>query len=171
MVNLPTICAPGPVADERSRVLILGTFSGWNSARRNEYYACSGNVFWRIMGSILGFPSSAPYAQRIARLLRSRIALWNVCVGPSRVTLTNDFTGFFDLHPGIDLIFFNGTQARGIYNCRVLRYLTFRWHGVPFEVLPSTSPLFSAMSFDEKLARWRAAFERGQEVGSLLVSK
>jgi hypoxanthine-DNA glycosylase len=159
------------MVDERSRVLILGMFSGWNSARRNEYYACSGNVFWRIWGSILGFSPVAPYAQRAAHLLKSGLALWNVCVGPSRDTSTNDFTRFFELHPGINLIFFNGTQARGVYNHRVLRYLVFRWHGVPFEVLPSTSPLYSAMSFDEKLARWRAAFERGQEAGSLLISK
>jgi hypoxanthine-DNA glycosylase len=159
------------VVDEHSRVLILGTFSGWNSAQRNEYYACSGNVFWRILGSILGFPSGAPYAHRVAHLLKSGIALWNVCVGPSLVTSVNDFTGFFGLHPGIDLILFNGTQARGIYNHRVLPYLTFRWHGVSFEVLPSTSPLYSAMSFDEKLARWRAAFDRGQVAWRLPISK
>lgn len=155
-----TICAPGPVVDEHSRVLILGTFSGWNSARRNEFYACSGNVFWRILGSILGFSPGTAYAQRAAHLLKSGVALWNVCVGPSGDTSTNDFGKFFELHPGIDLILFNGTQARGIYNRRVLPYLTFRWHGVPFEVLPSTSPLYSGMSFDEKLARWRAALER-----------
>lgn len=149
----------GPVADERSRVLILSVSSGWTSAQKNEYYAGRGNAFWRILGSILKFSPEAPYTQRVARLLKSGIALWNVCAEPIHAASPNDFAAFFELHPGIDLIFFNGTQPRGIYNHRVLPYLPFRWNGVPFEVLPSTSPLYSAISFDEKLAGWSAALE------------
>jgi hypoxanthine-DNA glycosylase len=152
-------------------VLILGTFSGWSSALQNEHYAGHGNVFWRILGSILGFSPEAPYAQRVAHLLKSGIALWNVCAEYSLVTSPNDFAAFFAIHPEIDLILFNGTQARGIYNHQVLPRLTSGWQGVPFEVLPSTSPLYSAMSFDEKLAVWSAALERRREMGSLLISK
>lgn len=160
------VSAPGPVIDERSRVLILGTSSGWTSAVQNEYYAGHGNVFWRIFGEILGFSSDLPYDQRIAHLLKREIALWNVCSMPNYIGVfsPNDFAAFFEFHPRIERILFNGTMARKIYNRRVLPYLMFRWHGVSSEVPPSTSPLFHAVSFDEKLSRWRTALERGGRV-------
>jgi hypoxanthine-DNA glycosylase len=156
---------PAPVADELSRILILGASAGVTSSRVGEHYAGRGNVFWRVVGEIFGFSPELPYSQRVALLQERGIALWNVCGVASRrasssraaIACPNDFGAFFEKHPAIDLILFNGVEAKSIYNHQVRHLLPNRSFGLRFEVMPSTSPLYSRMSYAEKRFRWSAA--------------
>ena len=48
-----------PIADERARVLILGSFPSEASLAAQHYYAHPQNQFWRILAAILNQPLDA----------------------------------------------------------------------------------------------------------------
>ena len=45
-----------PVFDERSRVLVLGSFPSALSRENHFYYGNPQNRFWRVMAAVLGEP-------------------------------------------------------------------------------------------------------------------
>lgn len=154
-----------PIAGPDATVLILGSMPGERSLAAQQYYAHPRNVFWRIMGELLGFDAAAGYAQRISALKRARIALWDVldsCVRPGSLdadiesgTLeVNDFDRFFRTHPEIEHVFFNGAAAETHYRRHVLPLLDAapRRHAR----LPSTSPANAGLSYQEKFEVWRS---------------
>ena len=59
-----------PIASGTARVLILGTMPGRLSLRERQYYAHPQNLFWRIIGGILGFDPAIPYEARVALVSR-----------------------------------------------------------------------------------------------------
>ncbi len=68
----------GPVADERTRLLVLGSLPGEESLARAQYYANPRNHFWRLIGAVIEADLAAsPYEQRLDRLLQARIGLWD----------------------------------------------------------------------------------------------
>jgi TDG/mug DNA glycosylase family protein len=151
-----------PIAGADAHTLILGTLPGGESLRRCEYYAKSSNSFWRIMGTLVGAEPGLPYQQRLTVLLKKRIAVWDVCSSADRAgsldskivnstVVANDFATFLIDHPGICLICFNGRTAEKIFR----RKASLNTAAVRLEALPSTSPAYAAMTFTQKLDRWR----------------
>lgn len=154
------------VARADARVLILGTLPGKVSLERGEYYAQPRNSFWRIMGEIVGASPDLPYRDRLRLLKENGIALWDVCAAGHRsgsldsairlsTVETNDISGFLRAHPGIGLICLNGKKAKEIYDRKVVQKPRALFEGIRYEVLPSTSPAHAAMSYPQKLSRWR----------------
>ncbi|MFO0987918.1 MAG: DNA-deoxyinosine glycosylase [Alphaproteobacteria bacterium] len=74
----PILRSFAPLADARSRVLVLGTMPGPEALRKQEYYGFKGNHFWKIMTDLLAPGRSLDYAQKLALLRRHRIAVWDV---------------------------------------------------------------------------------------------
>jgi len=154
-----------PIADRNAVVLILGSMPGQESLKAGRYYAHPRNQFWRIMGMLLGFEPDAAYDDRMAALQAAGIALWDVMhscrrigsldarIEPDSIT-ANDFGAFFQGHPGIRSIFFNGAKAEVAYRKHVLPTVNTRPIG--YERLPSTSQAHAAKSLAEKLEAWRA---------------
>ena len=66
----------------------------------------------------------------------------------------NDFSSFFDSHPEVRRIGFNGRKAEDLYRRLVIPQLRKADHELIS--LPSTSPAYAAMSFDKKLRIWRS---------------
>jgi hypoxanthine-DNA glycosylase len=155
-----------PIARDDARVLILGSLPGAESLRRRQYYAQPRNHFWRIMDALYGASPALPYEERAAVLVAHGIALWDVCAAAFRVgsldaaiegdTIeVNDFASFYAAHPRVARVCCNGTTSAELYRRRVLPTLPSPWGALAPVRLPSTSPAHAAMSFEQKLERWR----------------
>ena len=159
-----------PIATPAARVLILGSLPGQVSLARRQYYAQPQNVFWRIMGALVGAGPELSYDERALRLQHEHIALWDVCKAARREgsldaaidlasVVPNDFGAFFATHPQVRRVFTNGGTATRLYRRLVLPYLSTSWQALPLQPLPSTSPAHAAMRFEQKLAHWQAVVE------------
>ena len=148
-------------------MLVLGSMPGVASLRQQQYYAHPRNAFWPIAAEVFGFDAQTDYASRVASLLASGVALWDVlqaCERPGSLDaniavssiVPNDFAAFFQAYPGIERVCFNGGKAATFYRRHVLPGLTLP-HDIQYVELPSTSPAHAAMSRQDKLAIWRQA--------------
>jgi double-stranded uracil-DNA glycosylase len=158
-----------PIEDTAAIVLILGSMPGEASLAAGEYYAHPQNVFWPIMGELVGAHPGLPYEGRL-RILRSfRIALWDVlesCIRKSSLdshiedasVIPNDFEPFFLRHPNIAHVFFNGAKAEQCF----LRYVqpALKSYSLQYQRLPSTSPANAGTPYAKKLDAWQAVMQR-----------
>jgi len=158
-----------PIENPAARVLILGSMPGIASLRAGQYYAHPRNQFWPIMGQLLAAELTVlAYPARVQALTDAGLALWDVlqsCQRPGSLDadiapasiVANDFAAFFQRHPTITHVYFNGAAAAQHFNRHVQPRLT---HPVlNFQRLPSTSPAHAGMNFQTKLAAWRAIVE------------
>jgi len=154
-----------PIANPRAHSLILGSMPGVESLRQQQYYANPNNTFWRIVQRLYGIPLNSAYEQRSSALREQRLALWDVLKHCRREgsldsairsdsIITNDFAAFFEQHPGIQRVFFNGAKAEQEYLRRVLPALPTEFQTISLLRLPSTSPANARLSFDDKLQQW-----------------
>jgi len=152
-----------PIADGRSRVLILGSMPGRESLKAGQYYAHRRNAFWPILGGLLGFDPHGPYESRGKALRSAGIALWDVLHSCKRdgsldssieaaSETANDFRAFFGAHPKIQRVFFNGAKAELAYLQHVRPAIDI---ALRYQRLPSTSPAHAAVPFKKKLDAWR----------------
>ncbi len=162
---MQSFCLP-PVADKKSRVLILGSMPGVASLRAQQYYAHPQNAFWPIMGDLVGASPALAYPRRLAALKKAGIALWDVlacCFREGSLDSAivgeevNDLAGFLAARPSIARICFNGAKAaesfaRGVDPTALPK-------GLSLVRLPSTSPAHAALSRQAKLAAWRAVVD------------
>lgn len=66
-----------PIADEDSRILILGSMPGIKSLEQQEYYAHPQNRFWRLLALLLQEDVPQDYAAKQALLHKHNLALWD----------------------------------------------------------------------------------------------
>lgn len=156
-----------PIALPDARVLILGSMPGAASLSAGQYYAHPRNLFWPIMGALVGAAPELPYPHRIARLAEAGIAVWDVlasCVRPGSLDSSiaeaqaNDFAAFFARHRRIGHVFFNGSMAQTSFR-RLVRPTLPATLSLHCARLPSTSPAHAGLSREAKLAAWRAVLE------------
>ncbi|MBC7919217.1 MAG: DNA-deoxyinosine glycosylase [Rhodoferax sp.] len=157
-----------PVANRDARVLILGSIPGRESLKAGQYYANPRNQFWKIMSALLGFAPDTPYANRLLALQSSGIALWDVlhsCERPGSLDASikresetpNNFALFFQQHPNIRAVFFNGAKAQSSYTKLVKSKVQCE---AILECLPSTSPAHASKSLAQKLEVWKVVLAR-----------
>jgi double-stranded uracil-DNA glycosylase len=163
---MPHVYSFPPIASGTARVLILGTMPGRVSLRERQYYAHPQNLFWRIVGGILGFDPGILYEARVARLQSAGIAVWDVlrsCIRPSSLdsaidassAVPNDFSTFLREQPQIQRICFNGATAEALF----MKHVRPRLAGGPdiqHVRLPSTSPANASLPYADKVRAWRA---------------
>jgi TDG/mug DNA glycosylase family protein len=151
-----------PVASPDARLLILGSMPGVASLEATQYYAFPHNVFWKLMGDLFAAGPELDYRSRLQKLMTNHIALWDVikaCKRPGSLDsaiskdgmTTNDFISFFESHPQITHVCFNGQKAAGLFKKKVAPMLTGRYE---YLTLPSTSPAYAAKSYAAKLKAW-----------------
>jgi hypoxanthine-DNA glycosylase len=153
------------VESPEARVLILGTLPSVKSLAAGEYYAHPRNCFWWIMGELIGAAPELSYADRLDKLRKSGIALWDVCRAAERpgssdaeirmeTVEPNDFRAFLGAHSHIELICFNGQPAEKLFR-RKASPLFVDLRPIPHRVLDSTSPACARITREVKLAHWR----------------
>lgn len=163
-----------PVAVPAAAVLILGSMPGEASLRAGRYYAHPRNLFWPIMGALVGAHPALPYGARLRKLAIHRIALWDVLKSCARAgsldadiehgsIVANDFATFYEDHPLIRRVFFNGSMAERCYRRHVLPLLA--GNAIEYARLPSTSPAHAARSFEQKLQAWRVIGDGSEPPG------
>ena len=159
-----------PVMGNSPRVLILGSMPGAKSLAAGQYYAHSGNAFWRIMEALDLATADVAYDVRTAQLTSAGIALWDSLQSCERTSsldsdirvaseIGNDFVSFFSDHPTIQAVFFNGAKAERAFRRHALPALQAAELQIPLlERLPSTSPAH-AVSLTKKTKAWRVITE------------
>ncbi len=150
----------GPVYDEHSRILILGSFPSEKSRESGFYYGNPKNRFWRVMADVCREPAPPTVEDKRQFLLDNGIALWDVIescdiVGSAdssiRNVVANDMDEVLSNAP-ICEIFANGEMAYRLF----LQYCK-RDGQPPVEKLPSTSPANARWSVARLEDCWGAA--------------
>ena len=150
-------CFP-PVADERSRVLVLGSLPGEESLARRQYYANPRNHFWRLIGGVARLDLvPLPYQARLDALLSVGIGLWDTVGsatrrgsldGAIRLDRANDLAMLAATLPQLRAVAFNGAKSASLG----LPQLATR-PDLALIPLPSSSPA-NTIPFETKLAEW-----------------
>lgn len=151
-----------PVVASNTRILILGSFPGAASLAAQQYYAHPRNLLWPILSALTGENLAVlPYPERLPRLLAHDFGLWDVLGACERQgsldsairnPAANDFARLHELCPQLHTIGFNG-QTSGKFAPQ------FAAAGYRTLVLPSTSPAYASLTFEQKLAQWRALLQ------------
>ena len=148
-----------PVWDERSRILILGSFPSVKSREEGFFYAHPQNRFWRVLAGLFGCETPQTVPEKKALLLARGVALWDTIAsceitGSSdqsiRGAVPNDLTPIL---AGADIaaIFTTGKKSYELYK-KYIEPIT----GRPAVCLPSPSPANCAVHFDALVAAYGA---------------
>ncbi len=147
-----------PVYDEKSELLILGSFPSVKSREQGFYYGHPQNRFWKVMAAVCGCEVPQTIEQKKQMLLEKHIAVWDVIescdiIGSSDSSIRNvvpaDVAGLL-LKTKLNRIFVNGKTAGKLYE-KFSREST----GIEAVVLPSTSPANAAFSLERLIECWK----------------
>ncbi len=148
----------GPVYDETSCVLVLGTIPSPKSREQGFYYGHPRNRFWKVLSAVWEEEEPVTVEERRAFVLRHHIALWDVLASCSirgasdasiRDAVPNDLNQIIQAAP-VRAIFCTGARAADLYD----RYCRMSV-GMVAVRLPSTSPANCAVSEEKLLEAYR----------------
>ena len=158
MNQAPKIGLP-PIARSDARLFVLGSLPGDASLAARQYYAHPQNQFWRLLGGVLGEElRGMPYEQRLERLAKHRVGLWDViasAVRPGsldqaiRDPAHNQIERLLHDYPDLRAIAFNGGTSARIGR----KLIGADDHRLTLIDLPSSSPA-NTRPFAEKAAAW-----------------
>ncbi len=147
-----------PLYDEKSKVLILGTFPSVKSREQMFFYGHPQNRFWKVVSAVMGTVAPVTVGEKSDFLHENHIALWDVIAscditGSSdssiKNVVANDLTEILE-NADIRQIFVNGKTAEKYYNKYIRDTI-----GIEAVCLPSTSPANAGWSVDSLVEAWR----------------
>ena len=152
----------GPLFDENSRVLILGSFPSVKSREQHFFYGHPQNRFWKVMAALFSqnVPTAIPEKKEL--ILSHHLALWDsiascVITGSSDATIRevrpNDLRIILDRSP-IERIYCNGRKSYEMYEKYILPET-----GREAVCLPSTSPANAQWSLERLTDAWSVVRE------------
>lgn len=141
-----------PLFDEKSKVLILGSFPSPKSREAGFFYGHPQNRFWRVMEVITDNPPLDGIESKTAFLKKHHIAMWDVCrsciiTGASDTSIKNaepNDIGMILKNADIKNIYTTGKKAFSLY-----QKLVYPMVGRKAICLPSTSPANCACNFEK----------------------
>lgn len=146
-----------PLFDEKSEILILGSFPSVKSREQMFFYGHAQNRFWRVVSAVYGAETPGTIEEKRAFLLQNKIALWDVIASCNisgsadssiKNVTANDLTLITE-NADIKQIFVNGKTAEKYYNKYIRKSLCRE-----AVCLPSTSPANAAWSLDKLIKAW-----------------
>lgn len=150
-----------PIYDERSKILILGSFPSVKSREAMFFYHHPQNRFWKILGAVYGEETPQSIPQKKKFLLRHGIALWDV-IASCEVTGSSDSSirnvKVNDLERitktgRIAHVYTNGNLADQLYH----KYFDGK-SDIPVTKLPSSSPANAAYSLERLVECWKVIY-------------
>ena len=152
-----------PVVAPDTRVLILGSLPGERSLAERRYYAHPRNLFWRLVGQVIGRDlEGLGYEARLEALLAARIGLWDTVASAVRAGSLdaaireaehNPLAKLAATLPDLRAVAFNGAASARIGTTALAG------SGLALLPLPSSSPAYAAMPYAEKRRLWAAIGE------------
>lgn len=148
----------GPLYDENSTILILGSFPSVKSREQQFYYGHPQNRFWKVLSEVTGDALPLSIEEKKQFLLRNHIALWDVIesceiTGSSDSSIknvkVNAISELLD-KTNIERVFVNGGKAFELYQ----KYI-YPQCGVSCIKLPSTSPANAAWNLKRLCEEWK----------------
>lgn len=146
-----------PVFDEKSNVLILGSFPSIKSREEQFYYGHPQNRFWKILSNLTKEKLPITIEEKRAMLLRNHIAIWDVVascdiIGSSDSSIKNvepaPINNILKQAP-IQRIYVNGVTAYKLYK----KYCEKETKREAIK-LPSSSPANAAWSLERLTDYW-----------------
>lgn len=146
-----------PVYDEKSRILILGTFPSVKSREQQFFYGHPQNRFWKVIAALTGSGLPQSIDEKKKMLLENRIAVWDVIaeceiVGSSDSSIRNvvptDLQCILQT-ADVEHIYANGATAKKLFD----RFQK-KSCGREITCLPSTSPANAAFSLERLIKAW-----------------
>lgn len=147
-----------PVYNDKSKILILGTFPSVKSRENHFYYGHPMNRFWKLLAALAREDLPATIEEKKKFLLRNHIAVWDVIQSCSitgsgdasiRDVVPNDFTKLLE-KTTIQKIYANGSKAYELY----MKYV-YSSTQREIEKLPSTSPANAGYSLEKLEEKWK----------------
>jgi len=147
-----------PLYDEKSEILILGSFPSVKSREEMFFYGHPQNRFWLVTAAVFGDAVPKTISEKKTFLLKHHIALWDV-IGACEITGSSDSSirnvqvndlSLILQKANIKCIYVNGKTAEKYYK----RY-TEKETGREAICLPSTSPANAAWSSEKLIAAWK----------------
>ena len=139
-------------------MLILGSLPGEMSLAERRYYAHPQNLFWRLIGGVIGQDLVAlDYDAKLQALRKERIALWDTVASATRSgSLDAAIRGaehaplleLIGILPDLRAVGFNGRKSAAIGRPQLFG------SGLELIDLPSSSPAYASMVFAEKERLW-----------------
>lgn len=147
-----------PVFDEKSKVLILGTFPSVKSRENQFYYGHPQNRFWKVIAGLTESEEPQTIEEKKKLLLEHGIAIWDVIescdiIGSSDSSIKNVVPADIErvvANSKIENIYANGGTAKKLYE----KY-SQKKTGREIIGLPSTSPANAAYSLERLLECWQ----------------
>ena len=147
----------GPLFNESSRILILGSFPSVKSRKQQFFYGHPQNRFWKVLAALYQQDVPVTVDQKKALILENHLALWDsvascVITGSSDASIrevrANDLSVILD-NSAVQKIFCNGKTSWQMYE-KWIRPATAR----EAVCLPSTSPANAQWTLDRLIDAW-----------------
>jgi hypoxanthine-DNA glycosylase len=147
----------GPLYNDSSKVLILGSFPSVKSREQNFFYGHPQNRFWRVIASVFDQPVPQSIEEKKQLILSSGLALWD-SIASCEITGSSD-SSIRNAQPNdlsiilnncnIERIYCNGRKSYELYQ-KYIRPQT----GRAAVCLPSTSPANAQWTLEKLIREW-----------------
>jgi hypoxanthine-DNA glycosylase len=148
-----------PVTRADTRLLVLGSLPGAISLAQGRYYAHPRNLFWRLIGEVIGHDLAAlAYEARLAALQDAGAGLWDTVAAATRAGSldaairlheASDLAALAATLPELRAIAFNGATA-----AKIGRRQLAGAPGLALIDLPSSSPAYASLPYAKKREAW-----------------
>ena len=151
-----------PIFSAESELLILGTMPSPKSRAQAFYYAHPQNRFWPALALALDEPAPTSREEKIALMLRHRLALWDVLyscdiTGASDASIKNPVPNESPALIASSRI--SRVLCTGGTSARLYTRLVFPQTNIPCEVLPSPSAANARMRLEDLAREYRRTIQ------------